>query len=114
MVDILLHDPPECILCSTRHCIRLVQDNQLEPSQPILLPGYGAEDLLRRCERLDLFSYNLDASVVGCVQFEDLLSDVVSAVDVTCEGENCRCLSGPRRAVEEEVGKSLGVLVWRL
>ena len=80
---ILFHDPSEGHLRRTRHRIRLVQNDEFESPQPFRsrsLSG-SAEDLFRRSERLNLFSHNIDASVVAGVEFEDHLTHRNAAVD---------------------------------
>lgn len=108
---LLLHNSPQGILCRTGHRIRLVQDNQLKPTQhplPRSPPGSPSEDLLCTCKRFDLLPYHLNPSVIRRIQLKHLLPDILCAVDMTRERENSGCLSGAWGAIEEEVREAVG------
>lgn len=86
---ILLHNPPQRHLRRTRHRIRLIQNNQLEPRHRARSRRRAhREDLLRARERLDLLAHDIDAAVVGGVQLENHLAHVGGAVDAAGEGED--------------------------
>ena len=49
---------------------------------------------------------DVDASVVGGVEFEDLFAEV-GAVDPASNGEDCGCFASSGGAVEEEVREAV-------
>lgn len=51
---------------------------------------------------------NVDASVVGGVEFQDLLANVFGAVDVSREGEDGGGFASAGGTVEEEVWETVG------
>ena len=55
-----------------------------------------------------MLAHNVDATVVGSVEFEDLLAHVFGAVDLAREGEDGGGFAGAGRAVEEEVRETVG------
>ena len=103
---VLLHDTSERHLRRARHGIRLVEDDQLECRQAgrVLGGGYRAEDLLGGGEGLDLLAHDVDAAVVGGVEFEHHLPHVLDAVDVPGEGEDGGGLACAWGTIEEKMG----------
>jgi len=98
---VLLHNSSQCHLCRGCHRVRLVKDNQLVCSNRSRGIGSGAhgEDLLRAGKSLDLFADNVDAAVIGGVEFENHLAHILGAIDSACQGENGRRFACSGRAV---------------
>lgn len=70
------------------------------------LAGYSNFSLLkfeRTCECLDLFSHDVNSTVVTGIEFQDHLPHVLGAIDTSCEGKDRRSLSGSGRSVEKEM-----------
>ena len=65
------------------------------------------ENLFGRGEGLYLFTDNINATVVGGIQFQDHLADVLGPIDFASEGEDRGCFARARRTVEQEMGESL-------
>lgn len=66
---IFLHNPSQGILCGTSHCIRLIQNNEFEIPQAIIFSRYPSKDLACRGEGFNLFTNNVDSTVVGGIEF---------------------------------------------
>lgn len=105
---IFLHDPPQCHLRRGRHGVCLVQNDQLVCWHGGRCRGrVHGEDLFCASEGFNLFADYVDTTVVGGVELKDHLPHVLRTVDFSCKGEDCRCLSGSGRTVEEEMWESL-------
>lgn len=76
---IFLHNPSQRHLCCRSHRVCLVQNNELVLCDRGRAIGGGvhSEDLLCAGEGLDLFSYNIDTTVVGGIEFEHHLAHVL-------------------------------------
>jgi hypothetical protein len=85
------------------HCVGFIEDDEFEGGAISLglRVECGAEpkDLAGTCKGFDLFSDDVDASLIACIEFENHLL-VVLAVDFTGNGEDCRCLASSWRSVE--------------
>ena len=95
---VLFHDAAERHLRRGRHGVGFVEDDELEAAEAVrgwgcavggvglglgwLLLGGGGEDLFGAGEGLDLFADDVDAAVVGGVEFEDHLAHVLWSVDL--------------------------------
>lgn len=96
-----LHDSPESHLRCCCHGIRFVKDDEFESGQVRRAGlGNGREDLLCAAKGLDLLPYNIYASVIACVQFEDHLAHILVPIYAARECQNGGGFAGSRRAVE--------------
>ena len=108
--SILLHNPSQSHLRRARHRICLIQDDKLEPGNRASFSGSACgEDLLRARVCLDLLPHDVDATVVGGVQLKNHLSNVLDAVDASCQCKDSGRLARAWWAVEEEVGEAVCV-----
>jgi hypothetical protein len=64
-----------------------------------LCEGAEPEDLPCTCECLDLFSYDIDSSIITRVQFQYHLL-VILAINLACNCQDRRRLSRPRWTIE--------------
>jgi hypothetical protein len=109
---VLFHYPAKSHLRSRGHGVSFVENDEFEGAE-----GGGCclghrcgcigEYLFCGCESLDLFADNINATVVGGIQFQDHLANVLWAVDLAGECEDGRGFTCPRWTVEEEMRESL-------
>ena len=132
---VLFHDAPQRHLRRVGHGVGLVEHDELEGGRERRGGrrfGAGAEDLsgtcdnglawalrsgstekiegMRTCKGLDLLSYDVDATVVTCVELEDHLPHVLCAVYLACQGEDGRRFTRAWRAIKQEVWQSLAAV----
>lgn len=55
-----------------------------------------------------MFADDIDTAVIGGVELEDLLSDILSSVDFAGEGKDSGGFSGAGGAIKEEVREAVG------
>jgi hypothetical protein len=93
----------EGVLGLEGHCVCFVEDDEFEGGAVgqgcVWSVGEEPEDLAGTRKGFDLFSDDVDTPFVTCIEFENHLL-VVLAVDFTCDGQDCRCLSCSWRSVE--------------
>jgi hypothetical protein len=68
--------------------------------------GAEPEDLPCTCECLDLFSYDIDSSIITRIQFQDHLL-IILAINLTCNCQDRRRLSRPRWTIEQHMWQFL-------
>lgn len=57
----------------------------------------------RTCESFDLFSDNINSSIITSIEFKDHLSHVFCTVYSSGQGENCGCFTGTGGSVKEKM-----------
>lgn len=102
---VFLHDTSQSHLSGRRHGIRFVEDDQLEASQTRLASSSGrlcrgAEDLFRAGKSFDLFTDDIDTTVIRSIKFKHHLSHVFGTVYLSGKSEDCTCFPCPWRTVE--------------
>src|SRR5271170_1161906 len=68
--------------------------------------GGGGEYLLGAGKSFDLFTHDINAAVVGGIQLEDHLTQILRAIDLAGESKDSGSFTGARGTVEEEVRES--------
>ena len=58
-----------------------------------------------------MLAHDVDASVVGGIELKDLLAVALGAIYLSGKGEDCGGFSSTRRAIEEEMRKTLAKVV---
>ena len=59
--------------------------------------------IARTCEGLDLFSHDINASIVAGIELEYHLTHVLGSINPPREGEDCGCFASTGRTIEEEM-----------
>ena len=110
--SVFFHYTAERHLGGGRHSVGFVENDKLEGAERggCCLGhwcGCVGENLFGRGEGLYLFTDNINATVVGGIQFQDHLADVLRPVDLASECEDCGCFARARWTVEQEMREAL-------
>lgn len=122
---VALHDSAESHLRCGGHGIRFVQNDQFETGKTCIAGRLGrhGEDLFCACKSLgqcsvpfpytqkvahtgkslDLFSDDINATIITGVQLQHHLPHILGAIYPSCEGEDGRGLAGSGRSIQEKM-----------
>lgn len=88
---------PERALGSLCHHVRLIQNDELESL---------AEEHPRLRKSLDLLPHDVDATIIRCVELEDVRLVRFRAVNSACDGKDRGRFAGTRWSIEEQMRKA--------
>ena len=105
MLSLAFQNPfqQRAILIYLCHAVCLIQNNDLEGRARFAIWPSAAGGHL--CEVLDFFSDDVDATLVGGVEFEDARAIHLAAKQISGGGQDGRGLPGARGSIEEQVGQ---------